>query len=445
MEWSPIHPSAQGSSSDWVLQWVCRSCGSSTSMQDVPIFDRPTGRVVRFCVSCQLVVPHDCVSPPPQPPVPPAPAPPCDNEPPADWFSHGALSRFTSLYGWGRGDPTPPGSGTQSWLFCPLISHGRALAESRMGVHSFSTAIREQVPSGQSQFWTALALHIIRAYADHSHSLDRHQPAAALLQSWQSGHLDSVAQEVVTPPNIMSMIAVWLSDSVNQFRQGDSSQVLPSASLTPASAPPLPPFPPPPDVPQPCHRRLSFCNFPSPQPIHCCSLSQSASFSFCLSVPTTAPASGNSDLPPPVVAGPFAQHPAPPSVATSPPAPQFNSSFSLQSEFGPPRLTRFLEMPLDRYVNVVTATINDGRFSNIGHGVLRLEGQTAWGVWLRVNHWDSSQGRRARLRVGTLYHVGNRTLTFHGSASTVRQLLLRSFPGLDFCHLGFFPIRFSGW
>ena len=49
------------------------------------------------------------------------------------------------------------------------------------------------------------------------------------------------------------------------------------------------------------------------------------------------------------------------------------------------------------------------------------------GVWLRINHWDSSQGRRARLRVGVLYHVGNRTLTFHGSASVVRQLLLPLF------------------
>ena len=92
MEWSPIHPSAQGSSSDRVLQWVCRSCGSSTSMQDIPVlpavscpqcsssaaivFDRPAGRVVRFCVSCQFVVPHDGVSPPPLPSVPPAPAPP---------------------------------------------------------------------------------------------------------------------------------------------------------------------------------------------------------------------------------------------------------------------------------------------------------------------------------------------------------------------------------
>ena len=137
------HPPAQGSSSDWVLQWVCRSCGSSTSMQNIPalppvscsqcstsaaiVFDRPTGRIVRFCVSCQLVVPHDGDSLPPRTPVPPAPALPPDNDPPSDWFSHGPSTRFPSLYRWGRGDPTP-GSGTQSWLFCPLISLGLALA-----------------------------------------------------------------------------------------------------------------------------------------------------------------------------------------------------------------------------------------------------------------------------------------------------------------------------
>ena len=241
MEWSPIQPSAKGSSSDWLLQWVCRSCGSSTSMQDILalpavscpqcsssagiVFDRPTGRVVRFCVSCQLVVPHDGVSPAPQRPVPPAPAPPQDEDLPADWFSHGPLSRL--LCGWGRGDPTPPGSGTQSWLFCPLISLGLALAESRVGVPPYSTGNREQVPSERSQFWTAHALPIIRACVDHFHSLDRRQPAATLLQSWQGGHLDSVAQEVVTP----------------RFARGDSSRALTHAS------PPLP-FPPPPDVPQ---------------------------------------------------------------------------------------------------------------------------------------------------------------------------------------------------
>ena len=132
MEWSPIHPSAQGSSSAWVLQWVCHSCGSSTSMQDISALPAvscpqcsssaamPTGRVVRFCVSCQFVVPHDGVSPPPQPPVPPAPAPPPNNDLQADWFSHGPLSRFPSLYGWGHGNHTPPSSGrrsasTQSW------------------------------------------------------------------------------------------------------------------------------------------------------------------------------------------------------------------------------------------------------------------------------------------------------------------------------------------
>ena len=107
------------------------------------------------------------------------------------------------------------------------------------------------------------------------------------------------------------------------------------------------------------------------------------------------------------------------------------------SEFGPPRLTRYLEMSLDRYVNIVTSMVNDGRFSHIGHGVLRLEGQTAWGV-LRINHWDSSQGRRARLRVGVLYHVGNRTLTFHGSATTVRQLLLPLFQDWTFATLASF-------
>ena len=146
------------------------------------------------------------------------PAFPPDHDPPSDWFSHGPLTRCPSLYGWGRGDPTHPGSGTQSWLFCPLISLGLALAESRMGVLPYSTGNCEQFPSEQSHFWTAHALPIVRAHADHCHSLDRRQHAAALLQPWQGGHLDSVAQEVVTPPDIMSMIAVWLSHTVTQFR-----------------------------------------------------------------------------------------------------------------------------------------------------------------------------------------------------------------------------------
>ena len=99
----------------------------------------------------------------------------------------------------------------------------------------------------------------------------------------------------------------------------------------------------------------------------------------------------------------------------------------------------YLEMPLDRYVNMLPAMINDGRFSHMGHAFLRLEVQTAWGVWLRINHWDSSQGRRARLRVGVLYHMGNRTLTFHGTASVVSQLLLLLFQDWTFATLAFLP------
>ena len=147
---------------------------------------------IRWCLSCQLIVPQDGDSPPSQTAVPQAPALPPNNDPPSDWFSHGPLTRFPSLYGWGRGDPTPTESATQSWLFCPLISLWLALAESRMGVPPCSTGNREQVPSEQSQFWTAHTLPIIRACADHFHSLDRRQPA--------SGHLDVMSPRLASCP-----------------------------------------------------------------------------------------------------------------------------------------------------------------------------------------------------------------------------------------------------
>ena len=121
------------------------------------------------------------VSAPPS--VPHAHASPPNNNLQSDWFF--ARSSFQISISLWLG-----GVGTQSWLFYPLISLGLALAESRLGVPPFSTGNREQVLSGQSQFLTAHALPIIRAYADRLYSLDRRQPAAALLQSWESGHLD---------------------------------------------------------------------------------------------------------------------------------------------------------------------------------------------------------------------------------------------------------------
>ena len=138
MEWSPIHPPA-------VCPRPCRTflpCPQSHVLSVPPL---------RFCLSCQLMVPHNGDSPLPQTPIPLAPGPPPDNDP-SDWFSHGPLTRFASLHGWRRGDPGPPGSGTKSWLSCALISLGLAFAESRMGVPPYSTGNREQVPSEQSQF-----------------------------------------------------------------------------------------------------------------------------------------------------------------------------------------------------------------------------------------------------------------------------------------------------
>ena len=68
-----------------------------------------------------------------------------------------------------------------------------------------------------------------------------------------------------------------------------------------------------------------------------------------------------------------------------------------------------------------------GRFEHIGHASIRVEGTTAWGVWLRVDQWPTALGRHPHLRCGVLYHVANRTLSFHGIARDAVQFLLHSF------------------
>ena len=244
MEWSPLHPSNDGATS-WVPQWVCRSCGASTSLLDIPpldaascslcstasaiVFDRPSGRAVRFCVPCQRVVSHDSSVANPV-----ASSPPSSVDPP-DWFSHGPLSCFDSLYGWGSSRPSPPGSGTQSWLFCPLISLGLARAESNRGIPPYSTGSREHVPPEQSLFWSTHVPHIIQAYATHFLTIDSQQPAAIAVQSWQGGHLNTVAQELVTPPDILSMMSVWLSEAVAGFSSRSQAARLPSSVVAPPS------------------------------------------------------------------------------------------------------------------------------------------------------------------------------------------------------------------
>ena len=138
-----------------------------------------------------------------------------------------------------------------------------------------------------------------------------------------------------------------------------------------APPPPPPPFPPPPVTPL-----TLLLYLPKPQFTVAPSLKPPPRSTFASLPPPTAPSSGNSsDIHllwlQNLLRSTLLHH-------LSNADPQLDHSFSPHSEFGHPRLTRFFEMPLDRYVNVVTAMVNDGRFSHIGHGVLRLEGQTVW-------------------------------------------------------------------
>ena len=312
MEWSPLHPSSSHGATSWVPQWVCRSCGASTSLLDIPpldaascslcstasaiVFDRPSARAVRFCVPCQRVVPHDSTVANPV-----ASSPPSSVDPP-DWFSHGPLSCFDSLYGWGSSRPSPPGSGTQSWLFCPLVSLGLALAESNRGIPPYSTGSREQVPPDQSLFWSTHASHIIQAYATHFLTLDSQQPAAIALQSWQGGHLNTPAQELVTPPDILSMMSVWLSEAVVGFSSRSQAARLPSsAPPVHVSSPPSCPSDPNPVSPPSPFSVVSHSPAVPPSP-----------FASLQRPSVTAPDD------PPVVSGPFAPHPTVPVSSSLP-------------------------------------------------------------------------------------------------------------------------------
>ena len=86
-----------------------------------------------------------------------------------------------------------------------------------------------------------------------------------------------------------------------------------------------------------------------------------------------------------------------------------------------------------------------GRFlqdsSNIGRAMIRIEGALAWGGWLRVDHWPTAFCRHPSLLCGVLYHVANRTLSFHVIATDAVQLLLLLF-GMDF-HLSISFLHFG--
>ena len=157
MEWSPLFASGA-----WSPQWLCRQC--CRTVGDPPSFPRvscsrcgeqctvfvtdfSSGDSGMWCPSCQLRT--ECVSPQSR-----LALQDCERPQP-NWFTHGPLSTFGHLYGWGAVPISPPGSGSQSWLLCPLISLGLLDAEHARGVPAYSTGSRLPVPDQQRTYWMA--------------------------------------------------------------------------------------------------------------------------------------------------------------------------------------------------------------------------------------------------------------------------------------------------
>ena len=116
-----------------------------------------------------------------------------------------------------------------------------------------------------------------------------------------------------------------------------------------------------------------------------------------------------------------------------------SGSGGVSLEAGPVRLTRFVGMSLEHYYSTVNEMVNAGRFEHIGRATVRVEGASAWAVWLRVDHWPTALGRHPRLRCGVLFHMANRTLSFHGIGSDAVQFLLPLFESWTYSSLPQLP------
>ena len=89
-------------------------------------------------------------------------------------------------------------------------------------------------------------------------------------------------------------------------------------------------------------------------------------------------------------------------------------------------MTRFVDMSLENEYATVNGMVLARAFEHVGHAFVRVEGATAWGVWLQVDYWPTALGRHPRLRCCVLYHVANRTLSFHGVGRDAVQFLVPS-------------------
>ena len=134
----------------------------------------------------------------------------------------------THLYGWREVPISPPGSGSQSWLLCPLISLGLLDAEHARSVPAYSTGSRFPVPDQQRTYWMAHAMDIIHAFSQNFQSLNPQCAVAQGLQSfWARGdHLPGSSQEECCTPHVTSVLHAWICAQCNSFHSPD---LLPSS------------------------------------------------------------------------------------------------------------------------------------------------------------------------------------------------------------------------
>ena len=281
----------------------------------------------------------------------------------------------------------------------PLSSHFSlwAGAERGRGVSLYSVGCCQTLPAIQERFWMSTAAAIINSLTSHFHSLSPQSAVALELQS----------------PN------TWSGVTISQLvcRRGVFSSHHRITECMVGST-----------VRGPCfyiwqHRCAYFaepipqhCNGPSVGPIpvwpscaragHHSSTGRGQSFA-CVSESN----------------GCFAPIPLAllPMVTKHLCLRQFNSLKEVR------RLTRYVEMSLDTYYARLNRTVSQGRFKHIGRATFRLEGATAWGVWLRIDQWSTGGGNRPRLRCGALFHVASRTVSLHGAARDAVRFLLPIF------------------
>ena len=381
MEWSPV---GDPSSGVWAPQWICVQCSRTV---DSPILP---GCSVNPCSQC-AEVPHlvvDCAVDArwmwcfqcqrrqdflPQ-------SVTMESTPDPSWFSHGLLASLGSLYGWGSPPVTQPGTGSQSWLFCPLISLG-CLQQSapvvflRTAQDPESLCLTGSVKSG---------LHMKGTSSNSTVNICRLCLRNVMLR-WHCSRIGNVV--IICQPvckNCAPLHTSWQPFMRGCLRNAGflnrGSVVPPTTDIDVPEAASVATNPLNPSTSPPSSARLVDNQVP-PSTVSPFSLAAPP-------VPTQLPV-------PRVVSNPFVDlHPNTESSHSGPP------SFS---EGGPVRLTRFVEP---------------------GTHQSERKGTTAWGVWLRVDQWPTTLGRHPRLQCGVLYHVANRTLSFHGIARDAVQFLL---------------------